>query len=462
MVAIALMGGVVAAQTKTSSASGIRADEVSLDREVKARPRDGSLWFDLGVVRAQHGETSAAISAFQHAEALTQDNLAAYRNVVALALRNNDLPLAGLTCRRALARYPKDPELLQNYAYVLVSTSKFFEAEAPLRTLKRLRPTDVAVRVSLISALQESGDSAQSDVELNELFTASLLSRDQAIRLVRDFQRQNKTHAAQETSAYVALTWPSGEMNRLTAGAVAQNAPESVTVPGSIEPDSARSAMLAATLERATELIHSERYLDAMHFLADARAQFPNQPEVEYRSALTDVCLQRYAEAIATLQRMKQQRSDSAKVEFLLGGSFEISGDDQNADSAYRAAAALEPANFLYHRVLGALWQKEGKFVESSVPLQEALALQPDDSVTLVLLARAREKAGDLNDATSLLEHAVRSDPTSRRAHTALATLYFKQKRLPDAEQEQAIAARLEDQRIQQWTLWGADPQLKN
>ncbi len=456
VLSLATLAGTAAAQTRTLAAHG-QPEELTLLSQLKQRPRDGSLWFRLGVVRAEHGETTSAIPAFERAASLLQDKLSAYRNVVALALKNNDLSLALLTSRRALALYPEDQELLQNDAYALVSTSKFAEAEAPLRTLERLNPADVAVRVSLISALQHAGDATQSDAELQQLFQASLLSQGQAVALERDFERQNNLHAAEEAAAYIAQTWPADSIAD-SAAHIPAAAPSSPSA--SFHADA--PAKLSDTIARATELIHAERYLDAMHFLADATAQFPNQPELQYQSALTDVCLQRYPEAIAALQQMKQQGSDSAKVDFLLGGSYEILGQDDNAGSAYRAASALDPENFLYDRVLGALLQKEGKFADSSEPLSKALALQPDDSGSLVLLARTQEKAGDLREAASLLEHAIRSDPKSRRAHAALAALYFRQKRITDAEQEQAIAATLEDQRIQQWTIWGADSKLKN
>jgi tetratricopeptide (TPR) repeat protein len=455
--AFAALVGVMPAQSAKVAVNANRSNEISLVHRLERHPGNGDLWFDLGVVRAELGESGAAMAAFQHAATLLPDKLAAYRNVVALAIGENDFLVAISTCGEALVRYPSDVELLQNYAYVLLRTSHFKEATGPLSTLQQVRPSDVAVRISLISALRNSGDAVGSEAELNALFAKPLLSREQTVALVEDYKRQHQAVAARETMAYLAQRWPDLPMN-LRQPVDARSTQTAASVPE----DSEKSLALTSSIRRAAALIESEKYLEAMQFLVSARAQFPNQPDLEYQSALTDVCLQRYAEAVVRLQRMKQQGLDAAKVEFLLGGALEISGELQNADSAYRAAIAAAPANFMYYRALGALLQKEGTYRESSDPLQKALTLQPDDSGTLILLAKCRERAGDGDGAISLLEHAIRSDPGSRRAHTALAELYFKRSRLSDAEKEQAISATLEDERIQQWTIWGAAPQVKN
>ena len=448
-------------QTTQSTTSENTSKEGALVRELQRRPGNGDLWFDLGVVRAKLGESDAAITAFQHAATLSTDKLAAYRNVIALAISKNDFPLAVSTCRRALARYPTDVELLQNDAYVLMRTSEFKEARVPLSMLKQMRPTDVAVRLSLITALQNSGDTAQSEVELNALLAESLLSRAQAIAVLGDFRQRHQVIAAQETAAYLARRWPAPPLDQSRqVGAEIPSPANGIGAPAT--PNSQKSVVLSSTIRKAETLIESEQYLEAMQFLDGARAQFPNEPDLEYQSALTDICLQRYAESVARLQHMKQQGWDSAKVEFLLGGAFEVSGELQDAGSAYRAAIAADPEDFMYYRALGALLQKEGAYIESSGPLQKALVLQPDDSGTLILLAKCREKGGDVDGAISLLEHAVHSDPGSRRAHALLSVLYSKRSRVSDAEKEQAIAATLEDQKIQQWTIWGAIPQIKN
>ncbi len=88
--------------------------------------------------------------------------------------------------------------------------------------------------------------------------------------------------------------------------------------------------------------------------------------------------------------------------------------------------------------------------------LRKALALDPADVESKIVLARCLEKQGKLDEAAALLEQAVASEPALRRAHTALAELYRRQQKLPQAEQEQSIAAKLEDEKItKEWDIWG-------
>jgi len=421
-------------QTESAGRKVSAENQAALTEILHRYPKDGSLWFELGALRAQHGETAAAIAAFQKAARLLQDKRSAYQNIIALELSQKDNAAAIRSCRGALAFYPEDRDVLQNYAFALMDTAQYSDAISPLRRSKQVKPEDIAVRVSLISALVRSNHGLEADAELQELLAKSLLSRAQAVALAREFSREEEDKEARITAGYIARTWPETGANRVPP---------------------MQSAMLSETLAHVADLIRSERYNDASQLVAQARQQFPAQPDLEYEAALTDVCLQRFKEALATLMRLEQDGPPSAKVEFLMGGAYEIGGRTAEAESAYREAISLDPNNLVYLRPLSALLQKEGRYADSAPLLRRALAIDPEDSQSLVLMARSLEKQGALDEASLLLQHAARSDPNSRRAHAALAELYFRQKRLSDAEQEQALAAKLEDQRIQQWNIWG-------
>ena len=205
-------------------------------------------------------------------------------------------------------------------------------------------------------------------------------------------------------------------------------------------------------------LIGSGQYPAALQFLLGARNKFVNQPNFQYQLAVTDVCLQRFPEAISELENLARERPDSGKVQFLLGGAYELSGALQKGEDHYRSAIRLSPQEPTYYRVLGSLLQKQGPehLAESIQLLRKALALDPTDAESKIVLARCLEKQGELDEAAALLEQAVASDPASRRAHSALAELYRRQNKLAQAEQEQSIAAKLEDQKMKDWEIWGS------
>jgi predicted Zn-dependent protease len=62
---------------------------------------------------------------------------------------------------------------------------------------------------------------------------------------------------------------------------------------------------------------------------------------------------------------------------------------------------------------------------------------------------------GRLAQAQALLEAVVTLDPGFRAAHVALAKVYFRQKRLKDAEQQGSIAATLEERKPSETSPWG-------
>jgi Tfp pilus assembly protein PilF len=104
------------------------------------------------------------------------------------------------------------------------------------------------------------------------------------------------------------------------------------------------------------------------------------------------------------------------------------------------------------------LLQKQGpeELAESIQLLRKALALDPTDAESKIVLARCLEKQGELDEAASLLEQAVVNEPASRRAHSALAEVYRRQQKLAQAEQQQSIAAKLEEEKItKEWDIWG-------
>jgi cytochrome c-type biogenesis protein CcmH/NrfG len=219
-----------------------------------------------------------------------------------------------------------------------------------------------------------------------------------------------------------------------------------------LDPDSAKYS-----LGLGEALIDSEQCPTALQFLLGARKKFANQPNFQYQLAFTDVCLERFQEAISILEGLARERPDSGKVQYLLGGAYELSGELQKGEDHYRSAIRLAPQEPTYYRVLASLLQKQGPehLDESTQLLRKALALDPTDAESKIVLARCLEKQGELEEAAALLEQAVARNPASRRAHTALAQLYYRQKKTTQAEQEQSIAAKLEDQKMKEWNMWG-------
>lgn len=74
----------------------------------------------------------------------------------------------------------------------------------------------------------------------------------------------------------------------------------------------------------------------------------------------------------------------------------------------------------------------------------QALALDPAYADVYQSMAHCHEKLGDLDAALSCAQKAVEYNPDDFLAHTSLSIFYQRKGMIPEAEEEKAIAARLQ------------------
>jgi cytochrome c-type biogenesis protein CcmH/NrfG len=467
-VGLCLFEPIVLAQSPVAAVSQAERDmragqypraEAELLNALKRDPQDGSLWFLLGVTRAQLKKTDPAIEAFEKALRLAPDKAPVYFDLGLLYMEKNDVSNAEEAYGRGLTLDPSNVPANQNYALLLMQRGEYREASIPLERLKKITPNDVSVRATLIEAYLKSGLKDKGENEIDELLSAHVVILPQGLALAKLLHDNQETDAAQRVLESLKSSWPNsaeahGELGLiLTEKEKFRDAAMELWRAVQLDPDSEKYS-----LGYGEALMSSEQYPVALPFLLGAQKRFVNQPNFPYQLAITDICLQRFSDAISVLDSLARERPDSGKVQFLLGGAYELSGELQTAEDHYRSAIRLVPQEPKYYRVLASLLQKQGpeELAESIQLLRKALALDPTDAESKIVLARCLEKQGELDEAASLLEQAVVNEPASRRAHSALAEVYRRQQKLAQAEQQQSIAAKLEEEKItKEWDIWG-------
>jgi Tfp pilus assembly protein PilF len=127
------------------------------------------------------------------------------------------------------------------------------------------------------------------------------------------------------------------------------------------------------------------------------------------------------------------------------------------AEDCFRKAIALKPDEASYDLALASLLKKvhPTDLTEPVILSEKALALSPDNEDVKLLLASCYQTQGRLAEAQALLEAVVTSDPDFRAAHVSLAQVYLRQKRVEDAEQQESIAAKLEERKQNEVSPWG-------
>jgi tetratricopeptide (TPR) repeat protein len=106
------------------------------------------------------------------------------------------------------------------------------------------------------------------------------------------------------------------------------------------------------------------------------------------------------------------------------------------AEAEYKAAIQINEYDAISWRQLGGIMTVKGDFKTAEEDYKRALALQPKDSEAKTGLAIALLSTNRTNDAISLLESAVRDDPTNLVAHYRLSVLYRRAGRTADAQRE--------------------------
>ena len=106
------------------------------------------------------------------------------------------------------------------------------------------------------------------------------------------------------------------------------------------------------------------------------------------------------------------------------------------AEDEYKAAIKANQYDELSWRQLGEIMSTKGDFKAAEGDYRKALALQPKDSNAKTGLAIALISLNQTNDAISLLENAVKDDPTNMTAHYRLSILYRRAGRTAEAQHE--------------------------
>jgi tetratricopeptide (TPR) repeat protein len=118
---------------------------------------------------------------------------------------------------------------------------------------------------------------------------------------------------------------------------------------------------------------------------------------------------------------------------------------NKQAEAEYEAAIRVNQYDEMSWRQLGGIVTAKGDFKAAAEDYKKALALQPKDSDAKTGLAIALISMDQTNEAISLLESAVKDDPTNVVAHYRLSVLYRRAGRTADAEHEMAMFHHYQD-----------------
>jgi cytochrome c-type biogenesis protein CcmH/NrfG len=117
------------------------------------------------------------------------------------------------------------------------------------------------------------------------------------------------------------------------------------------------------------------------------------------------------------------------------------------AEAEYQAALKANPYDALSWRQLAGIQSAKGDFRSAEESFNKALALQPNDAESKTGLGIVYISTNRTDQAVTLLESALKDDPTHITAHFRLSGLYRRAGRTADAAREMEAFRRYQDLR---------------
>ncbi len=167
----------------------------------------------------------------------------------------------------------------------------------------------------------------------------------------------------------------------------------------------ARLLLFLAAMATLPAMAQSDAITDPREFSEAARKAYAQS----LKDARTQIADKKYAEAIATLDKLQAERPREPQARFLKGVALSDAGKTDDAIAVFQGVAGDYPELPEPHNNLAVLYAKKGQFGLARAELEAAVAVAPDYAV-------AYENLGDIYArlAAENYEKAIARDARNR------------------------------------------------
>jgi tetratricopeptide (TPR) repeat protein len=193
-------------------------------------------------------------------------------------------------------------------------------------------------------------------------------------------------------------------------------------------------------LTKAEALIQSKNYAEAEPLLRKATETDPGNYVAWFALGFVNNALGKTDDSIAAYRKSVAAKPDVFESNLNLGLQLAKSGQP-DAEQFLRAATQLKPTSHVAEGKSRA-WISLAHVIESAKPdeaisaYRQAAALQPNDPEPHLAAGLLLEKQNHFSDAESEYKQALAIDPASSDAITGLANIYMRARRFPEAAAE--------------------------
>jgi tetratricopeptide (TPR) repeat protein len=195
-------------------------------------------------------------------------------------------------------------------------------------------------------------------------------------------------------------------------------------------------------------------YRAATPYLVRASASDPQNLTLLLTLAHSCLLSSQFQCVIDAYHRIVALNAESAEADMLVGEALDAMKDSDGAIREFRAAIAANPKEPNVHFGLGYLLWTRSQYAEAAREFQTELANNPGYTNAMQYLADCELQIEQLDQAQSLLEAILKSDPSVFMARLDLGIVYAKKDRSADALRElKAAAAMKPDDVSVHWQL---------
>lgn len=416
--------------------------------------------FMLGVNYDQQKDTKNAIAAYQKSLDIEPDNLDVQRALANDLFDDNQFSAAESAYQNIAENDPSDAQALLRISEIERQQGKYNEALANLDKAKALVPDSLEIQYNeglLYDALGRFDDAAgvfqklvagsehanrqYSDAEKNNL--SIFLDR-----LATVYREQNKTDEA--IAAYKKMETLGGDYELHAYESEVDAYRDAHDYKKATE--AAQAAVAKHPKNVGLQLMLAEQLTDigqTAQGVALAKSQLSGKTtDLEVYRALATIYTRQQmwkdaTNALKHVDKLSHGNDDILYAEFLRGTLLDREGKTVAAEAEFRKALALDPNNSLTLNYLGYMLADHGQKLEEALAMiKKAVKLDPENYAYLDSLGWAYFKLGDYAKAEANLQQAVERNSTDPTVHDHLGQLYEKTGRLKQAAEQWEVSLR--------------------
>ena len=337
----------------------------------------------------------------------------------------------------------RDPDRLLSDAIQAQQRGDYSLAITEYRELLGLRPDNIEAKVNLGAALAHVGQFDEAIATYRSALPSLKDKNPVLLNLGLAYYKKGDLANAREQFAALHQSAPSNVQVAILLGDTEIKLGDAESATGMLEPlEKVNASNADFDYVLGLALIKSGHRRDGIPRM-EKSAELAKSGDAYMLAGATLMDLNEFEQARHDLEAALQLAPNLRGLYTLVGMARDKTGDQKEAEPAFRLAIKENPDDFEANLYLGALLYKRRQLGEAKVYLDHAVKLKPTDVMARYESAMLKSTAGEYEEAARELEGVVKDNPDWLEPHVELASLYYKLHRPDDGAKERAIVDRL-------------------